>query len=245
MQPAIKFCGLTRPEDAEEAVALGADYLGVIFAPSRRRCTVGQAQRIFAVVPQPLEAADARGALAPADRGAPLGRMAASSRTSPRRVGVFAGHSSSEIAAIAQAVPLDVIQLHEAWEPAAIAALRDATHCRIWSVVGVGRDGVMPEASAVAGASDGVLLDTKIEGALGGTGESFDWHAVRANAAILRSSGPVILAGGLHPMNVALAIATLRPDVVDVSSGVESSPGIKDHARMRAFADAVRGVAQE
>jgi phosphoribosylanthranilate isomerase len=92
----------------------------------------------------------------------------------------------------------------------------------------------------VMSAGDGVLLDAFVPGALGGSGVALPWDELSSEVAALRSTGKlVILAGGLHAENVARAIATLAPDVVDVSSGVERSPGIKDHDRMRAFRDAV------
>jgi phosphoribosylanthranilate isomerase len=87
--------------------------------------------------------------------------------------------------------------------------------------------------------ADGLLLDAYTPAALGGTGVSFSWSSIALDLQAIRGTTPVILAGGLRPENVADAIAALAPDVVDVSSGVESAPGIKDHDRMRAFRDAV------
>lgn len=246
MQTAIKFCGLTRPEDACAAAALGAGYLGVIFAPSPRRSSVEQAASLFSAVEQQLEAGQAAGG------GYSLGEKAADGAfdwqggVRPQRVGVFAQVEASEIARIARVLALDVIQLHQAATASEIAFLRSATGDggRIWSVLRVGTDGVSMEELRAGEHADGILLDTKVDGELGGTGRTFDWVTTRDALAPLRSSRPVILAGGLNPENVAVAIATFRPDVVDVSSGVERSPGIKDHQRMRAFAEAVRGVSQ-
>ncbi len=243
MRPEIKFCGLTRPEDACEAVALGAAYLGVIFAPSPRRCTVEQAQAIFDAV----ETRFGPGAKEQATVGWPRGEAALGAANTiavmPKRVGVFAMADATEIARIVRVLHLDIVQLHEPWTPSAIQALREATGCGVWGLVPVGPDGLGMEAHAIAMSADAILLDTKVDGQLGGTGRTFDWGAVGRQERQLLDLRPVILAGGLHPNNVSIAIATLRPDVVDVSSGVEASPGVKDHARMRAFADAVRGVA--
>ena len=88
---------------------------------------------------------------------------------------------------------------------------------------------------------DAVLLDPRVEGRDGGTGVVLPWESLVEPLSALRAIGParLVLAGGLRPENVAEAIRTLEPDVVDVSSGVERSPGVKDHERMRAFADAV------
>ena len=88
-------------------------------------------------------------------------------------------------------------------------------------------------------ASDGLLLDAFSPSGLGGTGVSFGWSAVADELRMIRGEKPIILAGGLRPENVGEAIAALGPDIVDVSSGVERAPGIKDHERMRAFRDAV------
>jgi phosphoribosylanthranilate isomerase len=88
--------------------------------------------------------------------------------------------------------------------------------------------------------ADAVVLDAKVSGKLGGTGTAFDWEGVAKTLDRQRVRARIVLAGGLNPENVAHAVHVVAPDIVDVSSGVESAPGIKDHARMRAFGDAVR-----
>jgi len=86
-------------------------------------------------------------------------------------------------------------------------------------------------------------LDAHVPGKLGGTGVTLPWAMLIERLQPLRSrAAKLVLAGGLRPENVASAIRVLQPDVVDVSSGVETAPGIKDHARMRAFRDAVRAT---
>ena len=87
---------------------------------------------------------------------------------------------------------------------------------------------------------DGVVLDTAVGGRSGGTEVAFDWAASVPAVAALRDRTMVMLAGGLRPENVREAVRTLAPAAVDVSSGVEVSPGIKDHGLMRAFAQATR-----
>lgn len=86
----------------------------------------------------------------------------------------------------------------------------------------------------------GLLLDAHVDGQAGGTGQTVPWEV--AAAFVQQSKLPVILAGGLTPDNVAEAIRTVRPYAVDVSSGIESSPGVKDHGKMRAFVEAVRSL---
>jgi phosphoribosylanthranilate isomerase len=97
-----------------------------------------------------------------------------------------------------------------------------------------------PHAAELFATADAVLLDPRVAGALGGTGTTLDWDALADAVAAVRGSVPLVLAGGLTPENVARAAATLAPAVVDVSSGVESAPGVKDPARMTAFVAAVR-----
>ncbi|WP_339451083.1 phosphoribosylanthranilate isomerase [Pseudomonas sp. EA_5y_Pfl2_R50] len=146
-------------------------------------------------------------------------------------VGLFVNASRCELGEILDAVPLDLLQFHgdedveacEGWHRPYIKALR----------VKAGDD-IAAAVDAYPGAS-GVLLDTYVEGVPGGTGEAFDWSLIPQ-----RLSKPLILAGGLTPENVADAVARVKPYAVDVSGGVEASKGIKDHAKIRAFINAVR-----
>jgi phosphoribosylanthranilate isomerase len=155
-----------------------------------------------------------------------------------RRVGVFGRAGAEEIGVAARAAGLDVVQLHGDPTPAEVDALRRRFHGEVWGVVRV--DGPLPAGfDALSAACDAVLLDAKVAGSLGGSGSTFDWgRAAREMAG--RRPRRLVLAGGLTPENVAEAAAVFAPDAVDVSSGVESAPGIKDHARMRAFVGALR-----
>ena len=125
-----------------------------------------------------------------------------------------------------------------------VAAVRGETEARVWAVVRV-TDALPAGVDELFESADALLIDARVTGSLGGSGVAVDWAALRSQLASRRGNGRLVLAGGLTPDNVARAVATLRPEVVDVSSGVESAPGIKDHARMRAFAAAVAGAAQE
>ncbi len=213
MRTAIKFCGLTRPEDVAYAAELGAAYVGVIFAGGPRTRTVDQAAALFGVRARAGE---------------------------PERVGVFGRVASAEIARTAAAAALDVVQLHAADAAATVAEVRSATTCTVWAVVRADGAGIPRGAMEVAAVADGVVLDAFVPGRLGGTGVALPWDALAESMPSWRREDvPLVLAGGLTPDNVDRAIAALHPDVVDVSSGVESAPGIKDHARMRAFAEAV------
>ena len=207
----FKFCGLTRPEDALAAGQLGASYIGVIFAGGPRQLTIEQARTVL-------------------DGCA----------TSAKRVGVFARSSASEIAKIVRQVKLDVVQMHDDPTPDEVLAVRAAAGTRVWAVMRVA-DSLPADADGLFSAADAVLLDARVDGSLGGSGVAISWAAIARQLDAVRRGRQLVLAGGLRPENVAKAIETLAPDVLDVSSGVESAPGIKDHARMRAFAAAAAG----
>jgi phosphoribosylanthranilate isomerase len=198
----IKVCGLTRPEDAAAAEALGVDAIGVIFAPtSRRRLDLERAAVVVA----------------------PLGPFVT-------RVGVFVEPQLDQVEAAVERLRLQAVQLHGRVAPALVAAVRQ----RVLVIRSVAwREGLDVEELA-AWPVDGLLVD----GPDAGSGEPFDW----AGAGALARLPSWTLAGGLDPDNVAEAILRLRPAAVDVASGVESAPGIKDAARMAAFVAAVRGV---
>lgn len=214
----VKFCGLTRAEDAARAAALGASYAGVIFAGGPRALTVARAREVLA----PLA-------------GGPL-----------RRVGVFGAQSVEETAAMADAAGVDVVQLHGGASVDAIERLRSRFGGAIWAVLRLPGSELPAGAAAIAEAADGIVLDAAVPGQLGGTGVALEWGALAPLTGTLRPPGRagwrLVLAGGLKPVNVAGAVALVRPDVVDVSSGVESAPGVKDPESMRAFVEAARAA---
>jgi phosphoribosylanthranilate isomerase len=152
------------------------------------------------------------------------------------RVGVFVDAAREEMERVAGEVGLDVLQLHGQEPPEVFATLSR----RAIKAVRVGPGFQASEALRYLGRAAGLLLDTRLSGPdapPGGTGQPFDWESVRE----VRERAPwLMLAGGLTPDNVARALTAVRPDAVDVSSGVESAPGRKDPARVRAFMEAVR-----
>jgi len=202
----VKFCGLTRAADAELAVALGAAYCGVIFAGGPRTLSVTAARAVLAGVP-------------------PM-----------RRVGVFPDLPATEIASMARAVGVAVVQLAGDPTAATVAAVRDAFGGPVWASVRCA-GAVLPDGTAALFAdADAVVLDARVPGALGGTGTALPWLALADAVRVARGvSGRLVVAGGLTDATVPTAIAALDPELVDVSSGVESAPGIKDHERMRRF----------
>jgi len=213
--PAVKFCGLTRLEDAAEAAQLDAGYLGAIFAGGPRLLSADRAAALFAA---------GRAAAALAGRRLPL------------CVGVMGSQSPHAIAALAADATLDVVQLHADPVAADVEAVRRVAGVRVWAVLRVAGHVLPPTAAELFAAADAVVLDAKVDGRLGGTGVALDWEALAQACDAVRGDTPLVLAGGLTPGNVALAASALAPDVVDVSSGVERAPGVKDHRLMHAFA---------
>jgi phosphoribosylanthranilate isomerase len=204
----IKFCGITRLDDAELAVAAGAWTIGLIFWPhSPRRCEPAAAAEIAAAVKRRVEVA-----------------------------GVFVNATLDHVAEIAEAVGLTMLQLHGDEGPAYCAEAGRRTGCKVMKAVRV-RSGADVQALA-SFHTDYHLLDSYTAGVPGGTGETFAWEIASSH----RGTTPIILSGGLTADNVAEAIATVHPFAVDVASGTEASPGIKDPDKLRAFADAVRAT---
>jgi len=150
------------------------------------------------------------------------------------RVGVFVDETHRELERIADAARLDVLQLHGSEPP---SLLRDLSR-RALKVIRVDADFDVSHLAAWFEAGVGVLLDRGSGRQPGGTGRPFDWSRVEG----VRARGFVAVAGGLSPENVSEAIERMRPDAVDVSTGVESAPGRKDPAKVRAFMAAVRGA---
>lgn len=182
---------------------------------------------IFAGGPRERSPAEARATLA--------GRRA-------KRVGVFASQSEQVIADIASVVGLHVVQLHGNADAARIRAVRAATGLEVWAVVRTA-DGVLPEfVDDVAEVADALLIDALVPDVLGGTGRAVPWGRLGESLDEMSEGHRIVLAGGLTPENVAEAIRYVSPMIVDVSSGVESAPGVKEPARIRAFIAAVRAT---
>jgi len=197
----IKICGLTRVEDVQAAITIGADAIGFVFTASPRRISIDKAIELSAYVP--------KGVL---------------------RVGLFLDQDKSEIERVTASVPLDILQFHGS---------ETEQECNCFKLPWL-KAVAMENAESVKAAEQdfpgaaGLLLDSHSKGKRGGSGRLFDWSLSRP------VKKPVWLAGGLNAENVRRAIQIVRPYAVDVSSGVESEPGIKDPTRMKAFVKAVR-----
>ena len=193
----VKICGITNREDAEAAVAAGADALGFIFVPQTpRHVTLERAREIVRVLPPFVVP-----------------------------VGVFAGSLLAEVRGTVEACGLGAVQLHGG-EDAAFAA---ALPVRVIRSVRV-RDARSLE-GLVGYPAHAFLLDAYTEARIGGTGQRVPLELLQA----ARRLGRIVVSGGLTPENVGEAVAAVRPYGVDCCSGVERAPGLKDHARLRAF----------
>lgn len=206
----IKICGVTEEEDAREVARRGADAIGLNFVPSSPRYI--SRERADAIMSSVRAL------------GAPI-----------EWVGVFAGAGLPEVVETARALHLDRVQLHGDEEPSFVAALL-AQGISAYRALRIQSEADL--ASAEEDAGDRLLVDAKVDGALGGTGHSFD----PALVVDLAERRPLILAGGLRPDNVARVVSFVRPFGVDTASGVESSPGRKDPALVRAFIERARAA---
>lgn len=208
----VKICGLNDGEGFDAACAARADYVGFVFFPaSPRHVTPGQAAALTARHP-----------------GGPI------------RVGLFVDADDAAIAAVLAAVPLGILQLHGDETPARCADLRQTFGLPVMKALGIATVADLAVLADYAPVVDRFLLDAKAPpGAAlpGGNAAAFDW-SVLAGATIPR---PWLLAGGLHPGNVAAAIAATGAPGVDVSSGVERARGVKDASLIAAFCAAARG----
>ena len=194
----IKFCGITRADDADAAAALGVDAIGFVFyAPSPRYVEPAAAARIARRLPPFMS-----------------------------KVGLFVNADAATVAAVVQAVGLDVVQYHGDESPAMCAQAR-----RPWiKAIRVHPALDLAATCARFDAASAWLFDSYDDTLIGGSGKCFDWSLVPSV-----NRRPIILAGGLTPDNVSAAIAALRPYAVDVSGGIEAAKGIKDHDKMRQF----------
>jgi phosphoribosylanthranilate isomerase len=206
----VKICGITRREDAELAVELGAWAIGLIFHDSSpRRVDLDTATAIGAEFRRQAEVA-----------------------------GVFVNRELSEVAEVADACSLTMLQLHGDEGPVYCDELRRRTGLKIMKAARV-RDAASLQALDAFRHVDYHLVDAHHPDLFGGTGETFDWELLRGR----RSKVPLVLSGGLTPENVHDAVVAVHPFGVDTASGTERSPGVKDPAKVEAFMRAAELVA--
>lgn len=213
LAPSVKICGLCRPGDAAVAADAGANYVGVILAPGRTRSrSWEEAADIYAAAPAVV------------------------------RVGVFVDADETTLLDAAERLELHVLQLHGTENMETAAAVR-GRGLGVWKAIRPrDADEFRAGVERWSGAADALLVDGWNAHAEGGTGTRFDWDTVASLRDLVPPTLGLVMAGGLAPGNVGGGIARVRPDIVDVSSGVEHAPGEKDPARVRAFIAAVRGA---
>lgn len=209
----VKICGLTRPEDALAVAEAGAAYAGfVFFERSPRNVSFDVARALALTLPTGLA-----------------------------KVALVVNADDAMLDALTQAVPLDMLQLHGAETPARVSEVKRRTGLPVMKAVGVAVADDLAQIDAFAQVADQILVDAKApkDAALpGGNGLAFDWTLIAGR----RWPVPWMLAGGLTPDNVAEAILRTGARQVDVSSGVEAAPGVKDATRIARFIDAARDV---
>ncbi|SMX37882.1 phosphoribosylanthranilate isomerase [Maliponia aquimaris] len=202
----VKICGLTRPEDVAAVAAAGARYAGFVFFPKSPRNLSVAAARDLALL-------------------APVGLA---------KVALVVNPTDDLLDEITRAVPLDMIQLHGSESPERVAEVRARWGLPVMKAVGVAGAEDLDRLTVYQQVADQILVDAKPpKGAdlPGGNGLAFDWRLIAGR----RWSRPWMLAGGLTPDNVARAVAMTGAAQVDVSSGVESAPGVKDAAMIARF----------
>ncbi|MFT3700381.1 MAG: phosphoribosylanthranilate isomerase [Kofleriaceae bacterium] len=207
----IKVCGVTLPDDAAAVANAGVDFIGFNFWP--------KSKRYLSPDRAPLLAGVVRG-------------------TGPAKlVGLFVNASADEISAVCARVELDVIQLHGDETVDDCRRISTAVYRPVWKALPI--SGPNDIEGLDGWPVDAVLLDAPSANR-GGSGKQFD-HTVAQQARARFPNVKVVLAGGLDPGNVAAAIGAVRPWAVDVASGVEAAPGVKDRVKVAAFVAAVRG----
>jgi phosphoribosylanthranilate isomerase len=212
----VKVCGITRLEDGIHAHRAGADYLGVIASEGFSRSTS------LALAAELAE-----------ETGVPV-------------VAVTVDEPAARLAQIARTSRATVLQLHGEESPEVLRILRDAGDWKLWKALRVRTADEVLEALARYGeVADAILLDGWHPEHRGGSGSRFPWDLVSPLRGEFRGATELVAAGGLTPSNVAEAVRALRPDVVDVSSGVEMEKGRKDAGRMRTFIENAKRAMQE
>lgn len=222
----VKICGLQQVAQLQAIAHLPIDQIGFMFAPSKRQ-----------IAPE-----TAKAMIVELKRMAALG---ASIHSLPQTVGVFVNPSKAQLIDILNEAPLDIVQLHGGESVEFCRWVKETLGKPIYKVASVQSSDNIPMQLASLDAYtvwiDALLLDTYDPIVGGGTGKAFAWDCIPQYLTWARNAGiPLIIAGGLHPENVADLIAQYGPDGVDVSSGVETD-GIKDVAKIQLFVERVNG----
>ena len=235
--PKVKMCGISKVETIPAIVDAKPDYMGLVFAPSKRQVTVDQAKtlveelhkqygKIYGAVEAPMNAETAQNSKEFVQENLNFENI--------KTVGVFVNETVDNLVAIANEVNLDAVQLHGDEDEAFIQAFKEKTDVEVWKAVQI--RGAADAEKWIDSSADMLLFDAYHKDERGGTGEVFDWSCLD------EFERPFMLAGGIDSTNVARAIRTVRPYGIDISSGIETD-GVKDDEKIKAFTNIVRTIA--
>ena len=219
--PKVKMCGISKVETIPAVVEAKPDYMGLVFAPSKRQVTVDQAKTLVEELHKQYTKRYNNGA-------------EQSNNDEIKTVGVFVNETLDNLVSIATEANLDVVQLHGDEDEAFIQSLKERTNVEVWKAVQI-RSAADAEVW-IDSSADMLLFDAYHKDERGGTGEVFDWSCLD------EFERPFMLAGGIDSTNVARAIRTVRPYGIDISSGIETD-GVKDDEKIKAFTNIVRTIA--
>lgn len=244
--PKVKMCGISKVETIPAVVEAKPDYMGLVFAPSKRQVTVDQAKTLVEEIhKQDADRYDTDVAQCSDDTvqdgtvgsKAPENVQIGEENTNSeaiKTVGVFVNETLDNLVTIAKEVNLDAVQLHGDEDEAFIQALKEKTDVEVWKAVQI-RSAADAE-KWIDSSADMLLFDAYHKDERGGTGEVFDWSCLDEFERLF------MLAGGIDSTNVARAIRTVRPYGIDISSGIETD-GVKDDEKIKAFTNIVRTIA--
>ena len=238
--PKIKMCGISKVETIPAIVDAKPDYMGLVFAPSKRQVTVEQAKTLVDELHKEYEKTYGEVTVSMNTDTAQDSQdsqefvQGNSNFEKIKTVGVFVNETIENLLKIAEEVKLDVIQLHGDEDESFIQTLKEQSNVEVWKAVQV-RSAADAE-KWIDSSADMLLFDAYHKDERGGTGEVFDWSSLDA------FERPFMLAGGIDSTNVARAIRTVRPYGIDISSGIETK-GVKDDEKIKAFTNIVRTIA--
>ena len=218
--PKVKMCGISKVETIPAVVEAKPDYMGLVFAPSKRQVTVDQAKTLVEELHKQYTKRYNNG-------------TEQSNNDEIKTVGVFVNETLDNLVTIATEVNLDAVQLHGDEDEAFIQSLKERTNVEVWKAIQI-RTAADTE-KWIDSSADMLLFDAYHKDERGGTGEVFDWSSLDA------FERPFMLAGGIDSTNVARAIRTVRPYGIDISSGIETN-GVKDDEKITAFTKIVKSI---
>ena len=223
--PKVKMCGISKVETIPAVVEAKPDYMGLVFAPSKRQVTVDQAKILVSELHKQYANRYNRNVIQWSNDVV---------QEFIKTVGIFVNETLDNLVTIATEVNLDAVQLHGDEDEAFIQSLKERTNVEVWKAVQI-RSAADAEAW-IDSSADMLLFDAYHKDERGGTGEVFDWSCLD------EFERPFMLAGGIDSTNVARAIRTVRPYGIDISSGIETE-GAKDDEKIKAFTNIVRTIA--